>query len=333
MNPNETKYWEMFIRQQSDEINLEEQAELNEWKNTNPEAFNALQSIFNQSKVEHEDSFSTEGDWHDLKAMIAVESDQKPVSVKIFPWIARAAAVILVVLGIGYTYYQQIQTDPQIRVMQSLISADMSATKKVILSDSTEVWLNKGSEILFPEEFNSESRIVYLKGEAFFDVAPNKDWPFIIHAGNSKTTVIGTSFNLRAYSGEDEIRLTVVTGKVAFTLSDDSEKVIVTPGNIASLNNKDLRIRTQVNSDINFLSWKTNELIFNNEPLNELVATLERHYGTRIGLENNAMSECRFTGNFTNTSLIDVLTIITRSVGGSFTQNEGTYNIQGVGCK
>ncbi|MDZ7604926.1 MAG: FecR domain-containing protein [Cyclobacteriaceae bacterium] len=314
MNHNETKYWELFIRRQANEIGAEDLAALNSWKKTNPEAYLLMEEVYRQTDHADENAFSAESDWHDLKAIIASESDHQPPIVKIFPWVARVAAAILVVLGFTYIFYQQIQTDPQNRVMQTLISTDNSSIKQVVLPDSSVIWLNKGSEILYPEEFSSEARIVYLKGEAFFDVAPNKDWPFIIQAGNSKTTVIGTSFNLRAYGGEDEIRLTVVTGKVAFTLSDDREKVIVTPGNRASLNNSDLTIMTQSNTDINFLSWKTRQLIFNNQPLDELIASLQRHYGTKIRLGNSGMSECRFTGNFTDTSLDDVLNIITRSL-------------------
>ncbi len=333
MNHNETKYWELFIRQQANEIGPEDMAEFNSWKKTNPEANLLMEEVYRHTDDADENEFSAESDWHDLKAMIASESDHKPTVVKIFPWIARVAAAILVVLGFTYIFYKQVQTDPHIRVLQTLISTDNSSIKQVVLPDSSVIWLNKGSEILYPEEFSSDARFVYLKGEAFFEVAPNSDWPFIIQAGNSKTTVIGTSFNLRAYGGEDEIRLTVVTGKVAFTLPDDREKVIVTPGNMASLNNTELTITTESNSDINFLSWKTGQLIFNNQPLDELIASLQRHYSTKIRLGNSGMSECRFTGNFTDTSLSDVLNIITRSLGSSYSEHDGVITIQGTGCK
>jgi len=333
MDHNETKYWELFIRRQANEISPEDLTELNTWKNADPAAYLLMESVYHKSEDGDIEAFNTEGDWHDLKAMLAAETDQKLTIVKIFPWIARVAAAILVVLGFTYIFYQQVQTDPQIRVMQTLISADNSTIKQVVLPDSSVIWLNKGSEILYPEEFGSDARIVYLKGEAFFDVTPNKNWPFIIQAGNSKTTVIGTSFNLRAYGGEDEIRLTVVTGKVAFTLSDDREQVIVTPGNMALLNNTNLTIMTQSNHDINFLSWKTGQLVFNNQPLGELIASLQRHYVTDIRLGNSNMSECRFTGNFTDTSLTDVLNIITRSLGSSYSEHNGVITIHGSGCK
>jgi ferric-dicitrate binding protein FerR (iron transport regulator) len=120
---------------------------------------------------------------------------------------------------------------------------------------------------------------------------------------------------------------------VAFTLSDDREKVIVTPGNMASLNNTDLTIMTQSNYDINFLSWKTRQLIFNNQPLDELIPSLQRHFGTVIRLDNSGMSECRFTGNFTDTSLTEVLNIITRSLGSSYSEHNGVITIHGSGCK
>lgn len=333
MNPNEIKYWELFVRRQANTISVEEDNILNTWKKTNPEDFRLFETIYRQTSAADDINFSAEGDWHELKALIASESSHKPTAVKIFPWIARVAAAVVLALGFIYIFYSQLQTDPQNRIMQTLVSTDYSSIKHVVLPDSSVIWLNKGSEILYPEEFSSDARIVYLKGEAFFDVAPDQDWPFIIQAGNSKTTVIGTSFNLRAYSGEDEIRLTVVTGKVAFALSDDREKVIVTPGNMASLSNADLSIVSHYNPDINFLSWKTGQLIFNNDPMDQLIISLQRHYGRTISLGNSGLSECRFTGNFTDTSLADCLDIITRSLGCNYSEDNGVINIQGEGCK
>jgi ferric-dicitrate binding protein FerR (iron transport regulator) len=131
---------------------------------------------------------------------------------------------------------------------------------------------------------------------------------------------------------EDEVRLTVVTGKVAFAQSDDRDEVIVTPGNMASLVSSDMTIATGANNDVNFLSWKTHQLIFDNLPLHELLGVLEKHYTTTIKLEKENLGHCRFTGNFTNTGLEDVLSIITRSVGGNFTENNGVFIIQGEGC-
>ena len=186
--------------------------------------------------------------------------------------------------------------------------------------------------MLYPEIFEGDTRSLYLKGEAFFEVAPDKNKPFIVHSGSSKTTVLGTSFNLRAYSKEDEVKLTVVTGKVAFTLVDDKERVIVTPGDAAVFDNSSKTITQFTNNDANFLSWKTGHLLFDDTPVNQLIYALQRHYNVEIKVDQDKTLNCRFTGDFQETELENAMKVITRATGTSYTFKEGQYIIMGSGC-
>jgi len=333
MDSTELKYWELFIHRQAGNISEAEKQELNTWAKANPAEIADMENLFEKSAETSHPAFQPAQEWKDLEAIIAVEGARKHGTARMFHWIARIAATILVLFSVTYLFYFKSGDETPGGVLQTMVKTDASATHRVELPDQSVVWLNKESELLFAEQFEDDSRTVYLKGEAYFEVAPDKDRPFTIHAGNSKTTVIGTSFNLRAYSGEDEIRLSVLTGKVAFTLSDDREKVIVTPGNMASLNNKSMLISSGANTDVNFLSWKTNELLFNNQSMGDMIIALERHYRTSIDVENQAINSCRFTGNFNETTLDDALEIITRSLGSRYVKHDGKFTIQGEGCR
>lgn len=333
MTEQTTKYWELYIKQKDGVIDTNEQTELETWTQNNPDIFYEVEQIYQESASdEHSPSFDPNVQWNELQTMVKIESDTGAWTIRIFPWIARVAAAVILVLGFTYLFYQYQDFSSNDLNLQIMVQTNDSNQKVIQLPDGTTVWLNRNSELLYPEIFDGETRIIYLKGEAFFEVTPKKDKPFIVLSGISKTTVLGTSFNLRAYSKEDEVRLTVATGKVVFTLADDKEGVLVTPGDMAVLTNKTKSIAHGQNTDINFLSWKTNHLKFNDDPIAELIKPLERHYGIEIRVQNPATLNCRFTGDFQETDIENVIKIITRATGTTYELIEGQYIFLGEGC-
>jgi transmembrane sensor len=332
MTDEYAKYWELIIKEQIGTIDDQERLELNQWKNNHPDHFQELMEVYHSTAAGQTPEFNPELEWDELETMIKIgESTSNPI-IKLFPWVARAAAAVLIVFGVIYLFDKSGETSGEM-VLQNLVTTEASGQKQVTLPDGTLVWINRESELLYPENFTQNTREVYLKGEAFFEVTHNENKPFIVHAGISKSTVIGTSFNLRAYGKEDDIRLTVVSGKVAFTLADDREQVFVTPGNMALLQRDSKKIQNGENSDLNFLSWKTNELTFNDCAMRELLASLKRHYGINLEVENESTNNCHFTGDFRDTELDNTLQIITRAIGASYKISGDTYIILGEGCK
>jgi transmembrane sensor len=334
MKEQTTKYWELYIKQKDGTISTEELAELESWTQKHSDELHEIEALFEASASdEHSPVFNPEDQWDELETMIKIGNESRSTkTIKLFPWIARVASAVILVLGFTFIFYQYKNVSSDNLNLQTIVHTDDSNQKLIELPDGSKVWLNANSELLYPEQFVGDSRILYLKGEAFFEVMPNKDKPFIVHSGISKTTVLGTSFNLRAYSKEDEIRLTVVTGKVAFTLADDKEGVIVTPGDMAKLTNKSKSIEQALNTDLNFLSWKTGHLSFNDKPISELIKPLERHYGIEIHVKDPETLNCRFTGDFTETDIENAIKIITRATGTSYELTKGKYTILGTGC-
>ena len=99
----------------------------------------------------------------------------------------------------------------------------------LILSDGTRVWLNADSELEYPVEFVKKERIVKLSGEAYFEVAPNPEQPFIVEAGGIQTRVLGTSFNIQAYRNEKSVYTTLLTGSIRVAVADGGDAVVLTP--------------------------------------------------------------------------------------------------------
>ena len=334
MTEQTTKYWELYVKQKDDTIGMDERAELETWIHSNPDTFHEFEQI-NQTPAtdEHSPSFNPNDQWKELQTMIKIDTESPAAkTIRIFPWIARVAAAVILVLGFTYLFYQYQDFSSNDLNLQTMVQTNDSEQKVVNLPDGTKVWLNRNSELLYPESFDGETRTIYLKGEAFFEVTPDKNKPFIVLSGISKTTVLGTSFNLRAYNREAEVRLTVETGKVVFTLADDKEGVVVSPGNMAVLTNKTKSIAHEQNTDMNFMSWKTNHLMFNDNPIAELIKALERHYGIEISVQNPATLNCRFTGDFQETDIENTIKIITRATGTTYELIERQYIILGTGC-
>lgn len=338
MKDQYTKYWELFIKQKTNTINPGELLELETWIEANTENASKIhdfEKIYTQSASEQTTlSFDPHSEWQELQTMIKVETESKSArTIRMFPWLARIAAAVILVIGFTFIFYQYQNLQSNDLNIQNMVQTDESGQKVIELTDGSKVWLNRNSELLYPESFEGETRTIYLKGEAFFEVTPDKNKPFIVHSGSSKTTVLGTSFNLRAYSKEDEVKLTVVTGKVAFTLADDKEGVIVTPGDAAVLFNDTKLISQYRNEDVNFLSWKTRQLQFDDSPMGQLIQSLENHYNIDIEVEQSETLNCRFTGDFQQTDIESAIKVITRATGTSYTVSEGQYLIKGSGCK
>lgn len=241
-----------------------------------------------------------------------VESDLEPPSkFQISPWFYRVAAVL--VLGFGVSYFIPRQPDPiqeQITVAEAVELMTQEDVKDFELPDGTVVTLNEGASIAYEENFGLKDRSVKLQGEAFFDVVRDVDRPFIIKTATTTTEVLGTSFSVNPV-GENAI-VTVVSGTVSFKGTDEAENVILTKGEQGNYEHTSKTISESVNEDLNFLSWKTGKLSFDDAEISRVVLDLERHYDVSIILENHNISG--LSASFERQQLDEVLSIISATL-------------------
>lgn len=156
----------------------------------------------------------------------------------------------------------------------------------VTLSDGTTVLLNAASQLVFPDVFVKEQRIVYLKGEAYFDVASDKEHPFIVKTDYFETAVLGTKFNVRSYSKIDA-HVTLLEGKVTVT-NDKTESLILEPEEQVTLSENG-KLEKQVVDTYPYLEWQKGYFYFDNVSLIEIMQELGRWYNVDVVFENDEM--------------------------------------------
>jgi ferric-dicitrate binding protein FerR (iron transport regulator) len=213
------------------------------------------------------------------------------------------AAVLMLVFFLGTVFKSTILT-PNIPVQYAEIDVTYGQTNHLILFDGTEVWLNSGTKFRYPNRFNSSERNVYVEGEAFFEVTPNKKLPFKVHTGQMEVEVLGTSFNISAYSDDSIQSVVLVEGEVQINNTKGKEIGKLLPGQMA-LQTPDQGIRVQNVSTSEYTNWKDGVLNFREERLEDLAKKLERWYNIEISFGNEKLKEYLITGTVLRNKPID----------------------------
>lgn len=235
---------------------------------------------------------------------VQINVQEKP---RFGPWLRIAASIaILVSVGIGY-YFNSLNTDAIETSTIAYVIKETTWGQKldVRLPDGSIVKLNSGSKLKFPEKFMDSIRAITLVGEAYFDVVENKNKPFVITTNEITTTVLGTTFNVEAYSDETDIKVTLETGKVS--INSTTENALLVPSEQAIFNKDKNTIKTQKVDVQKYLDWKNGVLRFEGATLGEAVKKLEKWYNVTMEFENENLAECEFTGAFKNEELTTVL--------------------------
>ncbi len=187
-----------------------------------------------------------------------------------------------------------------------------------VLPDGTKVWLNSSSYLRYPNTFSGETREVTLDGEAYFEVAGNAEKPFIVHSGNSFVKVLGTKFNMDAYSSNGFIATTLIEGVAEFCHPggyDTSRTIRIEPDKQVyydKKNNKSEVREAYVPKDI---AWKNGQVVLKETPLSDILWILSKRFNVDFVVRNPAFYKYSFTGIFTNQQIERVLEHFKRSSG------------------
>ena len=208
------------------------------------------------------------------------------------------------------------------------IATERGAASRIILPDSTEVWLNGDSRLTYPESFVGNLREVTLSGEAFFNVAKDKNRPFVIHTDKIDVRVLGTAFNLKSYPNDERVETALIHGKIEVTFKDRPfEKIILHPNekltvrkNQREHSEEALSPKVEINS-MTFLkdsllpetAWMQNKIVFADEPFSEIAKLLERRFDVQFHFKDEQIKEFRYTGSFENESIQKILELLNLS--------------------
>ena len=225
-------------------------------------------------------------------------------SVPLWKWIgSAAAAVIALFLLYNIPVFTTKNIQPEIAL--NTIKVPAGQRVEVTLSDGTHIWLNARSEFSYPASFNENTREVRLKGEAFFDVAKDRNKKFIVNTSRCEVEVLGTQFNVEAYDDRESVKTTLVEGSV--DVQAGGEKVRLIPHeqlqyhkNTAEMEVREVNVRE-------IIAWKNGWFVFDNTTLGEIVKTLQRWYNIEVEFIRPELEHLRFTGDLSRYDSFDAV--------------------------
>lgn len=211
----------------------------------------------------------------------------------IWKWTGSVAAAII---ALFLLYNVPLLKSSHTEIALNTIKVPAGQRVEVMLADGTHIWLNARSEFSYPVAFNGDKREVYLKGEAFFNVAKNKDKKFIVNTGRCEVEVLGTEFNVEAYD-ENEFSTALIRGSVrVFDTLQPDESVVLEPNNMVRFNNGKLTVSPI--TDFNPYSWKDGLITFKDIKFKDLMKKLEKNYAVHIVIENSNLDDYACSGKF-----------------------------------
>ena len=306
------RYLLLVTRDVSGEITPEEKTELEDFLMNSPEEqerYRVLDKFWRQEVYAEP---STDVDVALQKVLTRINSGQpqgKTRSLVVF-WKFATAAVVLISLAIGFYAYRSAGTRSEIVWLEKYNGA--GTRSMFTLPDGTRIWLNSESGIKYPKAFDSDTRDVKLTGEAFFHVASDAQKPFFIHLDQSTIRVIGTSFNVKAYKGDETIQTSVMTGKVAFIanhkdLKSKEDTVFLVKNNKVIYTLATGKMGREITNAQDDREWINGKLIWKSETLESIARQLERNFGKQVIIKDPRIGQYRYTGTFDESSLDEIL--------------------------
>lgn len=232
-----------------------------------------------------------------------INIQERKKAFRVFKWAAVAAGICIAAFA-GYQI--ALYTAP---VQTFEVFADKGQKTSVTLPDGTCVTLNSSSSLSYTSGYNDRDRTVCLSGEAYFDVAKNKELPFVVKAGEMEVTALGTEFDVKSYEEDNRIVATLVEGSILTSVAGMEE--VLKPNQYLIFNKATGTVmkRTATNPEY-LVPWKNNEILLEGQNLKEVSVILERMYNVDVMFRDEDIMEYSYTGLIKNNSLNNVLELI-----------------------
>lgn len=257
---------------------------------------------------------------------IIEERPSRKIHRLLWPLSGIAAAVALVFFFV----HQQTPKSEPVVTAQNTVSTKRGSKSKIQLPDGSQVWLNADSRLTYDENFRGPFREVHIAGEAYFDIAKDKDHPFIIHANSIDVKILGTSLNIRSYANEKNTAAVLIRGSIEVTLRNSPDKkIILQPNEKLVVQNgkmqvmKDTLARRKV-ADLPVMTlakahfqekdsiamdilWVKNKLAFDQETLEDVARKIERWYAVKVTIKDERLKHTEYSAVFEDESLRQVM--------------------------
>lgn len=338
------RFWFLVSRKLANEANRANLAELEQMIASHPDYKARYEALFNYwQQADRKREVDVNAALQ--KTLHALHTEETPSKKRFFIkrksysiWLGIAASFALFFLLLPnlrhFTFHQPLPHATDIVKKHN----EKAMRSEILLSDGSIIWLNADSEISYPEVFSAHIREIHLSGEAYFDIAHDPTRPFIIHLDNNLVSVLGTSFNVKAYEEDDVVETSVVSGEVAFirqgavASKNQKDTLLLTP-NYKALYSKRAGTLTKTATDTRVdTAWKEGMLIFRSTRFEEVGKTLERTFGKEVVFSDQAIKLCRLTATFQNNSLEEIMILIAKTNDYTYDITQEKLTISGQGC-
>ncbi len=250
-----------------------------------------------------------------------IQTDTQPVSIiRNYRYIIRAAAAVLL-LGGAATAWFMLKGPNEITVQTAA-----NETNIIVLPDGTKAFINRNSSLRYAGNFGKGDRTIHLEGEAFFDVVKDEAHPFVVYTSRTRTQVLGTTFDVKAYAVQP-VEVFVLSGKVAVSDQEkQSKEVVLTEGRKVTLG-QDEKLAEDAISNHDFIAWKDNIMVFNDEPIGDVIRKVAALYGAKIIAEEGVADYTIKTRITPDQPLEQVLDVIAASATASWEKEGDVYKL------
>lgn len=317
---------ELIARYLSGGASPEEACALEEWRQdpSHELHFEELEAAWNRSAAKKKPVFNSYQAWNKIEAAM-VKGTKPEGKVRFMSGVAwRVAASLVIAAASVVLMVLNWKTEDKYATI-----ATAADTKVVNLPDQSIVTVYHHTVLDYQEEFKNKTRELKLKkGEAFFQVAPDKQKPFVIHTPVADIRVVGTAFNVITSQSRTEV--SVKEGKVWVRSGSDS--VFLTAGANALFAPGKSAVVAQNDPDNNVWGYATHRLIFKNTPMKAVIRDIEKVYACSISVANKNISKCRLTATFDNDSVDKVVNLIAEILNLKVKQDGKDFTLEGDGC-
>ena len=356
----ENRYWNLLAKKLSGEANPEEMVELETLLKANPHwvyPAEIIEDLWEPSPAEvnaydselafelHLNHLKNKGvDLSDLQSpsLIPGNYHPRPKRKSILFTFSLSLLAVLVVIFFRANHSKKITPGPEKNFSE--VSTRFGSKTRLVLPDSSVVWLNAGSKLTYNEHFGTTNRNTTLSGEAYFDVKKSTI-PFIINANGLHVKVLGTAFNVKSYPNEKSTETSLVRGRVEIThdkrpgevfILKPNEKLVIAnqeedqKSGVAQKTDPKVLLSSlthTVDNTIIETSWVENKLIFQDESFDEVAKKMERWYNTRIDIKDKEIAQLRLSGTFENENIKQALAALKIAFPFNFTMNENSITI------
>ena len=302
MEKNDNKYWDLISGKLHGELDpdentlLEQELEDPQNRRLYTKGDKIYQGLKGAKQLHESNKASS---WNDIEDAV-VKKRFLPSTAALLKY-----AAILVLAFVSGLYAHSVLTGDSDNVQYAEMEVMYGQTGHLFLFDGTEVWLNSGTKFKYPNKFNQNERNVFMEGEAYFKVAPNKHLPFKVKTGKLEVEVLGTSFNLSAYPSEPTQSVFLDEGKVQINDLVGHKIGDIIPGQIAVKTDGNSSIQVQNADSYFYTSWKDGKITFSSEKLSDIAKKMERWYNVEIRFSQESLKDYNFSGTILRAKPID----------------------------